>query len=244
MTLRRRSDIFNHSAFYQPCDIPRGRKMEDVMRLNHLAKLSGALILTTALAGTAAANNYGSELSPHEACKSDEDRRQIIGGGLGVVAGAVIGSQVSGNGARTEGSVIGGLLGGLAGAGIADKSIDCDPAYADGRPVTYGNTHSAGSTHTTTVYGSSPTHTTSPTTYGSSTTYGTTSSSGYHQTASYPQPDYGVRTSVSDHPVYSNPTYGAQPARTYTASTPTISCLLYTSPSPRDKRQSRMPSSA
>ena len=31
---------------------------------------------------------------------------------------------------------------------------------------------------------------------------------------------------------------------TQTSEEPAISCLLYTSPSPRDKRQSRMPSSA
>jgi len=191
------------------------------MRLSHLAKLSGALILTAGLAGTASANNYGSDLSPHEACKSDENRGKLIGGGLGAVAGAVIGSQVAGNGARTEASVIGGVIGGLAGAGIADKRVDCDPVYSDGRPVTSGTTHSS------TVYESSPTYTTP------STTYGTTRSAGYHQTASYPQTDYGTRTTVSDHPVYSNPTWGAQPARTYTAQTvsqPVYSQSTYSQP--------------
>ena len=193
------------------------------MRTNHFVKLAGALLLTTGLAGTASANNYGSAYNgqtPHEACKSDEDRRQIIGGGLGVVAGAVLGSQVSGNGARTEGSVIGGVLGGLAGAGIADKSIDCDPVFHD-------NSQSSGYQTSGTTY-SSNTH--SSWTYTSSPTYSTTQSSSYHQTASYPQTDYGVRTTVSDHPVYSNPTWGAQPARTYTSqpvSQPTYSQPTY-----------------
>ncbi len=180
------------------------------MRLSHLAKLSGALLLTTGLAGTASAQSYNyaqNGYSAHEACKTDENRGKIIGGGLGAVAGAVIGSQVAGNGARTEASVLGGVIGGLAGAGIADKRVDCDPVYSTGRPVTYGT--SQGST----TYSSSPTYTTS------STSYGTSSSLGHHQTASYPGTDYGVRTTISDHPVYSDPTYGAQSSRTYVTQT-------------------------
>ena len=187
------------------------------MRFNHFVKLSGALFLTTALAGTASANNYNSNgqgFNAHEACKASEDRRQIIGGGIGVVAGAVIGSQVSGSGARTEGSVLGGVLGGLAGAGIADKTIDCDPVYEDSGYENNGYQNSGyneGGYNTS----SSGTYTVpTTTTYGSSQTYGTTQSSGYHQTASYPQEQYGTRTIVSDHPVYQNPTYGAQTGRT------------------------------
>jgi len=67
------------------------------MRFSHLAKLSGALILTTGLAGTASAQNYHTPQtnhSAHEACKSDESRSKVIGGGIGAVAGAVFGSQV------------------------------------------------------------------------------------------------------------------------------------------------------
>ena len=186
------------------------------MRTNHFVKLAGALLLTTGLATTASANNYGSAYNgqnPHEACKSDENRGKLIGGGIGAVAGAVLGSQVAGSGARTEASVIGGVLGGLAGAGIADKRVDCDPVYHDGYQ-----------TSSVTSY-PSRTYTSSP----SSTTYGTTSSSGYHQTASYPQTDYGVRTTVSDHPVYSDPTYGAQVSRTYISQP--VSQPVYTQPS-------------
>lgn len=195
------------------------------MRTNHFVKLAGALLLTTGLAGTASANNYGSSYNgqtPHEACKSDENRGKLIGGGIGAVAGAVLGSQVAGNGARTEASVIGGVLGGLAGAGIADKRVDCDPVFrSEGYPTSSSST----------TYGSAPT-------YGSTHSYGTTTSSGYHQTASYPQQDYGTRTTVSDHPVYSNPTYGAQPARTYVSqpvsqpvySQPTYQTASYSQP--------------
>lgn len=201
---------------HQPRDIPRRPNMEDVMRTNHFIKLAGALLLTTGLAGTASANNYGSSYNgqtPHEACKSDENRGKLIGGGIGAVAGAVLGSQVAGNGARTEASVIGGVLGGLAGAGIADKRVDCDPVYPNEGYSTSGYQTSSGGTYT-----SAPV-----TTYGSSPTYSSTHSTGYSQT------QYGTRTTVSDHPVYSDPTWGAQPARTY-ASQP-VSQPAYTQPS-------------
>jgi len=49
-----------------------------------------------------------------------------VAGAIGAVLGGVLGSQVSGNGARTEGSVLGAVLGGVAGAAIADGNNDCD----------------------------------------------------------------------------------------------------------------------
>lgn len=200
------------------------------MRFNHFVKLSGALLLTTGLSATASATDYSSTYNgqtAHEACKADENRGKLIGGGLGAVAGAVLGSQVSGNGARTEGSVIGGVLGGLAGAGIADKRVDCDPVYSSGH-------HSS----TSGTYTPSPSSTTYNSGYSTGPSYGTTQSSGYHQTASYPQVDYGTRTTVSDHPVYSNPTWGAQTARTYVSqpvsqpvySQPTYQTASYSQP--------------
>lgn len=194
------------------------------MRFSHLAKISGALLLTTGLAATANANSYGSAYNgqtPHEACKSDENRGKLIGGGIGAVAGAVLGSQVAGNGARTEASVIGGVLGGLAGAGIADKRVDCDPVYThEGHPVSSESQ----------TYGSS-------TTYGSAPVHGTRTSNGYHQTTSYPQEDYGVRTTVSDHPVYQNPTWGARPAQTYRPQT--VSRSVYSQPTYRQASYSQ-----
>lgn len=44
---------------------------------------------------------------------------------VGAVAGGIFGSQVSGNGARTEGSVLGAVLGGGLGAAIADDRRNC-----------------------------------------------------------------------------------------------------------------------
>jgi len=54
-------------------------------------------------------------LPPHQ---SNGDQ-QLVGGAIGAVVGGVLGSQVAGNGARTEGSVLGAVLGGVAGAAIA-----------------------------------------------------------------------------------------------------------------------------
>ena len=134
---------------------------------------------------TAMANSFGSEYNAHERCKKDEDNRQVLGGLAGAVIGGVVGSQVSGNGARTEGSAIGAVVGGLAGVGLADKTVDCDPVY----PTT-GSIPAQ-----TTQYGS--------TSYGNSQTYGTSQSYGTSQ------PHYDDRVTVSNHPVYSDPYYGA-----------------------------------
>jgi len=159
--------------------------------------LVAAISMTPALA---AANSYGSNYDAHERCKRDEDNRQVLGGLAGAVLGGVVGSQVSGNGARTEGSAIGAVLGGLAGAGIADKSVDCDPEYSD---------HATGSYGSNTSYGNRDVVPTQSRQYGSSTQSGS-------------QPYYEDRTTVSTHPVYSDPYYGAgavSEGRTYSAGT-------------------------
>ena len=140
-----------------------------------------ALCLTPNLA---AANGIGYDA--HERCKKDEDKRQVIGGLAGAVVGGVVGSQISGNGARTEGSAIGAVIGGLSGAGIADKSVDCDPVY-DTTETVYAPSSSG--THTTRHYGT--------TQYGSASPIG--ASTGI----------YEDRVTVSSHPVYSDPYYGA-----------------------------------
>ena len=65
----------------------------------------------------------------------NDNNDKVIGGVIGAVAGGVIGSQISGNGARTEGSIIGALIGGVAGAAIADNKDDRvrDTKYVDNR---------------------------------------------------------------------------------------------------------------
>jgi len=56
------------------------------------------------------------------AVRPDNNNDQVVSGLIGAVAGGVIGSQVAGNGARTEGSILGALIGGVAGAAIADNN--------------------------------------------------------------------------------------------------------------------------
>ncbi len=121
-------------------------KMLTTFRAATFATLAGAAISLPALAQ---ANNYQATdynrgyYDPGQKCRSQENDAQIVGGLLGAVVGGVAGSQVSGNGARTEGSVIGAVLGGIAGAAIADESVDCDKR----RRVRYTNTTYSGQTY-------------------------------------------------------------------------------------------------
>ncbi len=141
----------------------------------------------------------------HQACKNKEDNRQILGGVAGAVVGGVLGSQVSGRGARTEGSAIGAVLGGLAGAGVADKTIDCDPVYP-------GQTYSQYPTSSQPVYQDRVTYSNHPVytqpQYGAGAiSYGTTYTTG---TTSYP-------------PYTSQPVYREVPRATRQYQTQTIS---------------------
>lgn len=194
----------------------------------NIIKTSAIALSALAFSTSAYAQNYSynSGYNAHEACKTSEKKQKLIGGGIGAIAGAIIGSQVSGNGARTEGSAIGAVIGGLAGGGIADKRIDCDPVYASHQ------TQPVYSQHSQPVY-SQQTYT-QPTHYQRShqpqpqkkivyvqQSYPTTQTTHYSQPRaqyqSVPVQQYPVRTSYSDHPVYSNPSYEAQTQRVYSA---------------------------
>ncbi|PHQ59966.1 MAG: hypothetical protein COC03_03705 [Robiginitomaculum sp.] len=122
-------------------------KMLTTLRAATLATLAGAAISLPTLA-QATDNNRG-YYDPGQKCRSQENDAQLIGGLLGAVVGGVAGSQVSGNGARTEGSIIGAVLGGIAGAAIGDESVDCDKR----RRVGYSNTNTtySGQTYGRTV---------------------------------------------------------------------------------------------
>jgi hypothetical protein len=75
-----------------------------------------AAIAVVAVPVTASAHDNGYYHSHQNRGNADN---QLVGGLIGAVAGGVFGSQVAGNGARTEGSVLGAVLGGAAGAAIA-----------------------------------------------------------------------------------------------------------------------------
>ena len=83
--------------------------------------LAAATFATPAFAH---AENYAAT-SYQDDCRTNTEE-QVVAGAIGAVLGGVLGSQVSGNGARTEGSVLGAVLGGAAGAAIADGSNNCD----------------------------------------------------------------------------------------------------------------------
>jgi hypothetical protein len=64
----------------------------------------------------------------YQACQNHKTGATVAGALIGGLAGAVLGSQVSGHGARTEGSVIGGGLGALVGAAVGDEKVNCGPS--------------------------------------------------------------------------------------------------------------------
>ena len=76
-----------------------------------------AAVVTLAAAPIASAHDNGYNHS-HQGSQNNGDR-QLVGGAIGAVIGGVLGSQVAGNGARTEGSVLGAVIGGVTGAAIA-----------------------------------------------------------------------------------------------------------------------------
>jgi len=126
--------------------------------------LAAATFATPALAQ---AENY-STTSYKNDCHTNIDN-QVLAGAVGAVLGGVLGSQVSGNGARTEGSVLGAVLGGAAGAAIADGNNDCDKIRQNS---TYSTTTNRG-------YDSGYNRAPAVTTVGYNTGYRTTSSRGY-----------------------------------------------------------------
>lgn len=102
-----------------------------MLNLKKTKTLSAVALAVAAIAtpSVAAANNYHS--TAYENCKRSDTENQVLGGVLGAVAGGVFGSQVAGNGARTEGSALGAVIGAVAGSQIVDK--DCKKrAYYNG----------------------------------------------------------------------------------------------------------------
>lgn len=102
-----------------------------MLKLTKIKTLSAAALALAVIAtpSLAAANSYSN--SAYENCKRSDTGNQVLGGVLGAVAGGVFGSQVAGNGARTEGSAIGAVLGGFAGSQIANKDCSTSTAYSN-----------------------------------------------------------------------------------------------------------------
>lgn len=74
-----------------------------------MKKLVLALVASSVLAGCTTLDPYTRE---------EKTGNVVKGAGIGVVAGALLGSAVSGKGDKTKGAVLGALVGGAAGGGI------------------------------------------------------------------------------------------------------------------------------
>jgi len=111
-----------------------------------LTPLRSAAVATFAVAALSLPTM--AQASDYKNCGSKSQEEQVIAGLIGAVIGGVAGSQLAGNGARTEGSAIGAIAGGIAGAAIADGQNDCDKVQRRGNNVYSGQTYG----RTTPVY--------------------------------------------------------------------------------------------
>lgn len=152
-------------------------------------KIGLALVVTAAVSFmpmTASAHDNGYN-HRHQTNQND----QLAGGVIGAIAGGVIGSQLAGNGARTEGSVLGAVIGGVAGASIVGRNNQSrtyghttysQPHYNHGgyynyQQPRYSHTYSYGHpSYSSHYYHRPPTYS-----YTSRSHYG----SGYHNRPSY-----------------------------------------------------------
>ena len=87
---------------------------------------AAAAVLATSLAvpqfaAAQSTRSYGSGDICREARRDSGHKGALVGG----VLGAVIGSQVAGNGAKTEGAVLGGVVGAAAGNQVGRNRINC-----------------------------------------------------------------------------------------------------------------------
>ncbi|MFZ3007480.1 MAG: glycine zipper 2TM domain-containing protein [Phenylobacterium sp.] len=96
---------------------------------------------TLLAAGIAAAALLPTFALAQQTCEQQQQNNRVAGTVIGAGLGAILGSQVSGNGARTEGSVIGAIGGAIAGNQIAKSRSNCASANAYGYYDTNGAWH-------------------------------------------------------------------------------------------------------
>lgn len=176
--------------------------LEKIMTLKYGIALAAVAAFTVVpMSASAHDNGYNHR---HQNSNGDD---QLVGGVIGAIAGGVIGSQIAGNGARTEGSVLGAVIGGVAGAAIAGDNNGSrtygNVQYSNG----YSNRYSGGGYYAQPTYGQSypvPTYQTYSHTYYGQPTYSYGS-----------QPYYGPSTVYyNTQPAYPRTRYGAQPSVT------------------------------
>ncbi|OXE36313.1 MAG: hypothetical protein CGW95_08360 [Phenylobacterium zucineum] len=108
-----------------------------------LAGLMALTALTAApsLAAAQPSTPYGSPGYDYDPCRRETIGRSTVGGIVGALAGAAIGSNIAGRGVRKEGAVLGALAGTALGVGIGHSSAACRSAQqqAGNNNRDYGN---------------------------------------------------------------------------------------------------------
>lgn len=191
--------------------------------MSNLLKITSVAVATLALPTLASAQTYSqysggtySSTGAHQQCLNGEAKRKIVGSVIGGAAGSFIGKKLAADNTKTEGAVLGGLIGGSAGYGIGDKTIDCDPVYeTQPAPVQTYQTTQPTYVQPTTSYTTSSSYPSSTYSSSSYSNPGYSSGGTYHQTGYSTSTSYPSRVTVSNHPVYSNPSYGASTATSY-----------------------------
>jgi hypothetical protein len=97
------------------------------MTMKAIITLTGAIAIA---ASTLAAPQFAAAQSSRtygtgDPCVAQQRRTANTGTAAGAVVGALLGSQVAGNGARTEGAVLGAGIGAVAGHQIAKSRVKC-----------------------------------------------------------------------------------------------------------------------
>jgi hypothetical protein len=90
-----------------------------------------AMALTGAIAAPQAASAQSTAYDArtgtyYDPCRRDKTNREIAGGVLGAIGGAVIGSNLAHGGGRDGGAVIGGVVGAAGGAAVGGATAACD----------------------------------------------------------------------------------------------------------------------
>ena len=88
---------------------------------------------TVALPGVAAAQGAPYTSNP---CGPTQRNHRVIGGGLGAVAGYIVGGKVAADNTKTEGKVLGALAGAAAGQEIGRRT-GCQAAYRQAQHRSY-----------------------------------------------------------------------------------------------------------
>ncbi|HEY3696937.1 glycine zipper 2TM domain-containing protein [Phenylobacterium sp.] len=111
-----------------------------ILARSTLTAVAGVMALTTAAAVPSFAQAQSGGY--YDPCRRDQTNRGTVGGVLGALAGAAIGSNVAARKNRTEGALLGGAVGAVGGAVVGNNSAACRSGdyrsgYYDSRPSGY-----------------------------------------------------------------------------------------------------------